>query len=144
MRSRALERALHDAQSQMVAAIADVPVSDTVIMGDMMAQHRRLHHRVERFVDRLPIDPPHWRWDAGLVEVDMRLFAGDLQQFIGDTPRWYLRHTTPGERSPEILSIADTLPPPVATPVSDEITTAPPPMSTDEFFIPARVSPETE
>jgi hypothetical protein len=96
-RMRALERALGDAQSQMLAAIADLPVSNgDVRMGDMMLQHESVRLLTEDFVDSLPMETPRWKWEEGVVEVDLRMLMGEFQGFLTQLPHGYLATTEPG------------------------------------------------
>ncbi|MBN1475402.1 hypothetical protein JXA47_01470 [Candidatus Sumerlaeota bacterium] len=96
-RQRALGRALRDAQSQMVTAIADLPIRDgEVRMGDMMLQHESVRLLTEDFVDSLPMETPRWKWDEGVVEVDLRMRMGEFQGFLTQLPHGYLATTQPG------------------------------------------------
>lgn len=125
VRIRALEHALDDAQGQMLATIAATPVSGQVRLGDMMSQHRSVQLLAEDLVHSLPIAESRWMWDDELVEVDLRLLQGELQQFIASLPLGYLTTTEPGLWQAEHDVAAD-LPAPTSAPEQfPEVTAAP-------------------
>lgn len=112
VRQRALERALRDAQAQMLDALAAMPVSKEISLGDMMAQHGTVRLRALQFVESLPMEPPRWDWEAGEVEVDLRLLPGEAAHFVAMVPARYLRSTTPPPSAAADLNPPRQLPPP--------------------------------
>jgi hypothetical protein len=119
-RQRALERALGDAQSQMLMAVADIPVRNgDVRMGDMMLQHESVQLLTEDFVDSLPMETPRWKWEEGVVEVDLRMLMGEFQGFLTQLPHGYLATTEPGVWESPVEMAPDL---PLPTPASAEAT----------------------